>query len=221
MQFGYLKMIYFKASRKVFEMKNSKIPTVCSASLVPSQKKKKLAYGFSHRSLGFKPGKYKWHSWWTNWITGSSSPSSFGLLSAYLQTFSAIKITWRLLQINEIDVQRTGGMILKRKHALPICSPHPRGLLWDQTQPPKTNHRFFPKPTIIPLPRTRLSPCDGPDRAAYYLVFGLLFPGFISDRHLAGPNKTWHKRNSVHCCHRWNCTFPFFMFMVPCIVDLY
>jgi len=111
MQFGYLKMIYFKASRKVFEMKNSKIPNVWSASLGPIQKKQD--YGLSHRSLGFKPGTYKWHSWWTNWITGSSSPSSFGLISAYLQTFPAIKITWRLLQINEIEVQRIGGMLLK------------------------------------------------------------------------------------------------------------
>ena len=101
-------------------------------------------------------------------------------------------------------------MILKRKHALPMCSPHPCGLLWDQTQPYTTNHRFFPKVTIIPLlPRTRLSPCDSPDRAAYYLILGLLFPGFISDRHLAGRNKKWRKGNRVHCCHRWNCTFTF------------
>jgi len=73
-------------------------------------------------------------------------------------------------------------MILKRKHSVPICSPYTRGLFWDQTQPSTTNYRFFPKVTIIPLlPPTRLTPRDGPDRAAYYLILGLLVPGFISD----------------------------------------
>jgi len=52
-------------------MKNIKILTTLSAPLGPIQNKQ--AFCFSHRSLGFKPGKYKWHSWWKNWITGSSS----------------------------------------------------------------------------------------------------------------------------------------------------
>lgn len=60
MQFGYLKMIYFKAFLNVFEIKNSKMPKALSACLGLIQDKQ--AYYFPHRSLRFKPGKYKWHS---------------------------------------------------------------------------------------------------------------------------------------------------------------